>query len=89
MEFRFASGDRVRVSDSFLWAKGANGKVSPPPDEITRATGPWDGNLTREEISEFGANTVYWVWFDQPQFVAEDDGPYIGGCIWESALSKI
>jgi hypothetical protein len=89
METRFNAGDRVRVADTFLWAKGATGKIAPPPDEVTRISGPWDQNLTRQEISELGTNTVYWVWFDVPQFAAEDDGPYIGGCIWETALTRL
>ncbi len=89
MSNRFAAGDRVRVSETFLWAKGATGKISAPPEEVTKVSGQWDGNLTHQEISELGTNTVYWVWFDVPQFAAEDDGPYIGGCIWESALTKI
>lgn len=89
MSAKFAAGDRVRVSEKFVWAKGATGKIATPPDEVTRISGAWDGNLTRQENSALGTNTVYWVWFDVPQFAAEDDGPYIGGCIWESALSKI
>jgi hypothetical protein len=31
-------------------------------------------------------HTVYWVWFDEPQFDADGDGPYSGGQVWESAL---
>lgn len=89
MSGKFAAGDRVRVSENFVWAKGATGKIATPPDEVTQRTGAWESGLTWQEMSDLGTNTVYWVWFDVPQFAAEDDGPYIGGCIWESALSRI
>jgi hypothetical protein len=84
---RLAAGDRVRVSDDFFWAKGATGTVSAPPDAVTAISGPWDGALTRQEKSALGTNTVYWVWFDEPQFDADGDGPYRGGSIWEDALA--
>jgi hypothetical protein len=82
----FSSGDRVRVSDDFFWAKGAKGTISAPLDAVVNLSGPWDGGLTRQEKSALGVHTVYWVWFDEPQFDAEGDGPYRGGQIWESAL---
>jgi hypothetical protein len=85
----FSSGDRVRISDDFFWANGATGTVSAPPDAVTKISGPWDGGLTRQERSALGVHTVYWVWFDEPQFDADDDGPYSGGQIWESALTLL
>jgi hypothetical protein len=85
----FTSGDRVRVSVDFLWAKGATGTISAPPDAVTSLSGRWDGGLTRQEKSALGVNTVYWVWFDEPQFDADGDGPYSGGQIWESSLSLL
>jgi hypothetical protein len=86
---RFAKDDRVRVSLDFFWAKGATGVVSSPPPEVLSISGQWDDNLTRQEISALGENTVYWVWFEEPQGDADGDGPFRGGCIWETALSKI
>ncbi|MGA7424420.1 MAG: hypothetical protein WBW77_17180 [Candidatus Sulfotelmatobacter sp.] len=85
----FSSGDRVRVSDDFFWAKGATGTISAPPDAVVSLSGPWDGSLTRQEKSALGMHTVYWVWFDEPQVDADGDGPYRGGQIWESALSLL
>ena len=77
----------MRVSDYFFWAKGATGTVSEPPDAVTSVSGAWDRGITRQETSALGTHTVYWVWFDEPQFDADGDGPYRGGQIWESALS--
>jgi len=86
---RFSAGDRVRVAGDFFWAKGAIGTVSSPPDAVTTISGPWDEGLTRREVSALGTNTVYWVWFDEPQHDADGDGPYRGGQIWESALTLL
>lgn len=83
----FSSGDRVRVSDDFFWAKGATGTISAPPDAVTNLSAAWGRSLTRQEVSALGTHTVYWVWFDEPQFDADGDGPYPGGQIWETALS--
>lgn len=87
MESWLAEGDKVRVSDNFLWAKGAKGTISLPPPEVTNISGPWQDGLTIEENSALGTNTVYWVWFDEPQYDADGEGPYIGGCIWKTALT--
>jgi len=85
----FSSGDRVRVSEEFFWANGATGTISTPPDEVTSLSGAWESGLTRRETSALGTHTVYWVWFDEPQFDADGDGPYRGGQIWENALILI
>jgi hypothetical protein len=87
MNNRLAAGDRVRVADDFFWAQGATGTISAPPDAVTAVSGTWDGSLTRQENSALATNTVYWVWFDEPQYDADGDGPYRGGSIWQSALT--
>ena len=89
LKITFSAGDRVRVSDDFFWAKGAVGTIAAPPDAVTSIGGEWDGGLTRQEVSALGTNTVYWVWFDEPQHDADGDGPYKGGQIWESALTLL
>ena len=86
---KFFDGDRVRVSDDFMWAQGALGTVSPPPKEVIAISGEWDGGMTRVEVSALGKNVVYWVWFDEPQRDADGDGPYRGGQVWESALIPV
>jgi hypothetical protein len=88
MSEKFTAGDKVEVSKDFFWAKGAHGRIATPPDEVTAVSGEWDGNLTRQEKSALGENTVYWVCFDEPQYDADGDGPYRGGSIWEKALKK-
>lgn len=89
MEGRFAAGDRVQVSHDFFWARSATGTISVPPEEVVAISGAWDGGLTREENSALGIHTVYWVWFDEPQYDADGDGPFRGGCIWEDALVAV
>ena len=83
----FFAGQRVRVSNDFFWANGALGTISAPPSEVITISGPWEGGLTRQEVSALGQNTVYWVWFDEPQYDADADGPYRGGQIWAAALT--
>ena len=85
----FRVNDKVRVSNDFFWAKGAVGTITEPPAEVVALSGLWDGNLTRQEKSALGVNTVYWVWFDVPQLDADGDGPYRAGQIWETALTLI
>ena len=85
----FSPGDRVRVADDFFWACAATGTIGIPPDEVVAISGAWDDNLTRQEKSALGTNTVYWVWFDQPQLDADGEGPFRGGQIWESKLIRL
>jgi hypothetical protein len=85
----FSINDRVRIAEEFFWAKGATGTITEPPPEVVGIRGPWDNNLTRQERSALGIHTVYWVWFDVPQFDADGDGPYRGGSIHETAMSLI
>jgi hypothetical protein len=85
----FADQDRVRVSKDFFWAKEAIGTVSAPPPEVVEISGPWEADLTTQEVSASGTHTVYWIWFDEPQLDAHGEGPFGGGAIWESALTKL
>ncbi|MEG9434382.1 hypothetical protein [Terriglobus sp. ADX1] len=85
----FAPNDRVIVSPDFFWAKGALGTVNFPPSEVIAISGEWPDGLTHQEHSALGEHTVYWVWFDEPQFDADHDGPFRGGCIWATALTKV
>ena len=86
----FSVDERVLVADDFFWAAGASGTVAKAPPEVTMLSGPWDNDgLTRQERSALGENTVHWVWFDEPQFDADGDGPYRGGQIWVSALRPL
>lgn len=84
-----SEGVRVKICEGFFWAKGATGIVSSPPAEVIAISGPWEDKLTRLEQSALGTHRVYWVWFDNPQYDADGDGPYRGGSIWESALTRL
>jgi len=86
---KFQINDRIRVSEDFFWAKGATGTITEPPIEVITVSGPWDDDLTRQEKSALGTNTVYWVCFDVPQFDADGDGPYRGGSIHENAMNHL
>jgi hypothetical protein len=86
---KLSPGDRVSVAEDFFWACGAIGTISAPPEAVVAISGSWDENLTRQEKSALGTNTVYWVWFDEPQFDADGDGPYKGGQIWATALTRL
>ena len=86
---KFVANDRVRVSPDFFWARGAVGTISEPPPEVIALSGPWEGNLTRQERSALGEATVYWVWFDEPQLDADGDGPYRDGQIHETAMTLV
>ena len=89
MTTKFVAGNRVQVSEDFFWAKGAIATVAEPPTAVVAISGSWDGKITRQESSALGLHTVYWVWFDEPQFDADGEGPYSGGQIWESALTLL
>jgi hypothetical protein len=84
---KFSPGDHVSISQDFFWAKGASGTIAKPPIEVVALSGPWDNDLTRIEVSALGKNTVYWVWFDEPQFDVDGNGPYKGGSIHETGLT--
>lgn len=60
-----------------------------PPAEVTALSGPWDDYLTRKERSALGEAIVYWVWFDEPQRDADEDGLFRAGFIHENALTFI
>jgi hypothetical protein len=68
-----------------LLGKRGESRISAPPHAVTSLSGGWGGSLTRQEVSALGTHTVYWVWFDEPQFDADGDGPYSGGQVWDSA----
>ena len=86
---RFSVNDRIRVSPDFFWAKGASGTIGEPPLEVMVIGGPRNDGLTWKEKSALGEATVYWVWFDEPQFDADGDGPYRAGPIHEDAMTLI
>jgi len=58
----------------FLLGKEALGTVSEPPPEVISISGPWNG-LTESQTTALDRETVYWLWFDEPQRDADGDGP--------------
>ena len=89
MADKFSAGDQVIVSSDFFWATGATGTVGVPPPQIIAVSDSWESDgLTRLERSASSVNTVCFVYFDEPQLDADGDGPYRGGHVWASALTR-
>ena len=70
----FLVGDRVRISDSYHWAKNTLGTVKKP--EANEWLEGYEKGCSREVESLRGMLTFYWVEFDEPQTDADGDGPY-------------
>jgi hypothetical protein len=78
MEFKL--GDRVFISKNYNWAQGAAGTIANPPDfvrNLVEADTPWEDYKRFVQGSE-GIIKFYWVWFDEPQYDPDGDGPYKG-----------
>jgi hypothetical protein len=88
---RFKPGDRVKISKDYAWARGAAATIDYPPEfarKLVEDESPWF------ECHRYikGVNRLiemYWVWFDQPQFDADGDGPYKGGEIENERLEPL
>jgi len=81
MSKRFHIGDRVQISRTHYYAKGALGTVQQPPSYIRQfVEGPegWQGEY-RVVQALHGPLTFYWIEFDTPQVDEEGDGPYEAG----------
>ena len=88
---KYNLGDRVVISNSYIWAQGAKGTIAMPPysiQELVKDEAPWDRwhrfIKGRKKIIE-----VYYVEFDEPQIDSDGDGPYSGGAIMADAIIKI
>ena len=89
MEYKV--GDRVRVSESYSWAKGAVGRVAEPPAAVQEIAGdeePWH-HWWRIVQTRQGPKVFYWVEFDEPHDDGSGDGPYSGAEIEAEMLIKI
>jgi hypothetical protein len=87
---RFRAGDRVQVSPDHIWAGGAIGTVSVYPDFRAQAPNQQRVDATTMSNSAF-AQTVEetWVIFDEAQPDVDGDGPYTGGAVISSALTRL
>lgn len=94
MENSFRLGDRVRVAESYSWAKGALGTVRDPPSYIRQlverpeAGGAWQDHR-RTITSLRGPITFYWIEFDTAQQDVDGDGPYQAGEIDVNYLQPV
>jgi hypothetical protein len=70
-------GGRVRIALTYHWAQGARGTIMSQPGYPRAST-------VRGEPTLF-----YWVWFDEAQYDADGDGPYIGAVIDAGHLESI
>jgi len=88
---KFKVGDRVRISSKVWWAKDCLGTISLPPEfaqNLVQEKAPWNGH-TRLVKGRIGTIIFYWVWFDEPQYASEGDGPYKGSEIEEFYLENL
>jgi hypothetical protein len=84
-------GDRVKISINYNWAQGVSGTIDNAPDfarDLVAQESPWEGHRRFvqgvEELIE-----VYWVWFDEPQYDPDGDGPYKGSEMESDAIEVI
>lgn len=70
----FSEGDRVRISESYHWAKNALGTVKKP--KSNEWLEGYEKACSREVKSLRGMITFYWIEFDEPQTDADGNGPY-------------
>jgi hypothetical protein len=88
---KFKLGDRVRISKKHHWAQNALGTISEPPEfakQLANDRTSWKG-WHRYVQGIKGRIEFYWVDFDNPQFDADGDGPYIGGEIRGDAIERL
>jgi hypothetical protein len=88
---KFKIGMRIRISHDSPWAQGASGSIAEPPDfpkKLVQAEAPWQGHH-RFVKGRNGLIEFYFVWFDQPQWDADGDGPYSGGEIEAEHIERI
>lgn len=76
----FSVGDRVKILESYHWAKGIYGTIKQPPTELSQRLEGWT-DCSKEETSLRGLLTFFWVEFEESQIDADGDGPYFAGAI--------
>jgi hypothetical protein len=87
-EKHFLAGDRIKISESYHWAKGVSGTIEEPAAELKQWMEGWTG-CSKEEPSLHGLLTFYWVVFDTPQSDADGGGPYSEAAIDSEFLSYL
>jgi len=86
MDKEFVTGDRVRISEQYHWARGATGTIAMPPEAVVSMGNGWQGPWRIVEALR-GPLRFYWVEFDKPQRDTDGDGPYFGAEIDSAFLS--
>ena len=87
----YKPGDRVRISLNYHWAQDASGTIDNAPDfakELVARESPWEGHRRFAPGVE-GLIEFYWVWFDEPQYDPDGDGPYKGSEIESDAIESL
>jgi hypothetical protein len=87
----YKPGDRVRISSNYNWAQGASGTIDNAPDfakDLVAEESPWQGHRRYVEGVE-GLIEIYWIWFDEPQYDPDGDGPYKGSEIESNAIELL
>ena len=87
----YKPGNRVRISLNYHWAQGASGTIDNAPNfakELVARESPWEGHRRFVQGVE-GLIEIYWVWFDEPQYDPDGDGPYKGSEIESDAIESL
>lgn len=87
----YKPGDRIKISVNYNWAQGVFGTIDDAPDfakDLVAQEAPWEGHRRFIKGVE-GLIETYWVWFDEPQYDPDGDGPYKGSEIESIAIELL
>ena len=87
----FKPGDRVEIKGDWNWPNDCRGVITDPPEyarQLVADQEPWQGFI-RTVNGRKSPITFLWVTFDEPQLDGDGDGPYTGGEVDASLVTKV